>query len=216
MVIQDNEIRITANPKKLIVDVAVEDLSYYTDVYIDSVIIDNQDTYASSGPSSNPLYKITLEARDNLVYSTLNSNTPVLVSEGSYVYITSDGNTKSIRLELSGNDFRSNLGKLDSDLFFVYVTLKGTPAPDTPCGMDGSLAVIVVYDTSRLYAAGMKYFSELEGNCNSRKVLTDYILQTKAIEFAVKTGNYAQAILWWNKFFGILPNTPTLNCNCHA
>lgn len=40
--------------KKLRVNVEVSDLDYYANVYIDSVIIDTEDTVCPSGPSDNP------------------------------------------------------------------------------------------------------------------------------------------------------------------
>ena len=65
------ELRITPDGQKLIIDVSVKDLEYYTNVYLDTVQIDTQDTFVESGPSSEVVYSKTIE-----------------------------GNTKSVRLEL--------------------------------------------------------------------------------------------------------------------
>lgn len=78
------ELRITPDGQKLIIDVSVRDLEYYTDVYLDSIQIDTQDTFIESGPSSEVVYTKTI-----------------------------DGNSKSVRLELGAGDllptFNDNL-----------------------------------------------------------------------------------------------------------
>lgn len=47
-----NELKITPDGQKLIIDVSIKDLPYYKNVYLESISIDTQDTYISSGPSS--------------------------------------------------------------------------------------------------------------------------------------------------------------------
>lgn len=54
--IQFNELRITPDGKHLIIDIQVDPLSYYDNVYIDSIHIDTQDTFIQTGPSSKILY----------------------------------------------------------------------------------------------------------------------------------------------------------------
>lgn len=72
------ELNITPDDKELTIDVVVEDLSIYSNVYLDSIVIDNQDTFIENGASSNPVYtyniaenypnskhfKITLSSKD--------------------------------------------------------------------------------------------------------------------------------------------------------
>lgn len=78
--VQFNELRITPDGQKLIIDVSVKDLEYYTDVYLDSIQIDTQDTFVESGPSSEVVYTKTI-----------------------------DGNSKSVRLELGTGDLLPTL-----------------------------------------------------------------------------------------------------------
>jgi len=54
--VQFNELRFIA-PTLLQVNVQVTDLPYYENVYIDSIIIDTEDTYCESGPSANPPFR---------------------------------------------------------------------------------------------------------------------------------------------------------------
>ena len=53
--VQFNELRITPDGKKLIIDVSVKDSEYYTNVYLDKILIDNQDSFLESGPSSSAI-----------------------------------------------------------------------------------------------------------------------------------------------------------------
>lgn len=51
-----NELKVTNDGKYLIIDVSIKDLQYYTDVYLDEIIIDTQDTYVDNGPSKSPAF----------------------------------------------------------------------------------------------------------------------------------------------------------------
>ena len=55
---QFNELRITQDSKHLVIDVQVIPMSYYENVYLDTIIIDTQKTYQATGPSSKPLMTI--------------------------------------------------------------------------------------------------------------------------------------------------------------
>lgn len=163
-----NELRVTPDGKHLIIDVRVLNESYYENVYIDSIIIDTQDTYISNGPSSKSLYSTKL----------------------------TEENTKNIRLILDTID----LGSLNN-LFFVYVRTKGTPSADTPCGMDNITTMGIVTNMYPFYQQAMNYIGEIADTCSVPQNFIDYILKIKALELAVKTGNYPDAIKYYNKFF---------------
>jgi hypothetical protein len=51
-----NECRIDSEGKYLIVEASVENLDYFKDVFIESIIVDTQDTYSESGPSESNVY----------------------------------------------------------------------------------------------------------------------------------------------------------------
>lgn len=80
--VQFNELRITPDGQKLIIDVSVQDLEYYANVYLDSILIDTQDTFTDSGPSSKVVYKKDIS-----------------------------GDAKSIRLELGAGDLLPSLNE---------------------------------------------------------------------------------------------------------
>ena len=183
--VQFNELRITPDGQKLIIDVSVRDLEYYTNVYLDTIQADTQDTFVKSGPSSEAVYTKVIE-----------------------------GNTKSVRLELGTGDL---LPTLNDNLFFVYVRTKGTPAANTPCGMDNITALGVVSNLYPLYRHAFGYIKELSDACSVPKNFINCILQYKAFELAVKTGHYTEAIKYWKRFFmGIKDPMITPDCRCYG
>lgn len=172
-----NELKISADAQHLIIDVSVLSESYYKDVYIDSIVIDNQDTYVGTGPSSNPVYS----------YSVPDSVSKLTKKTYSQ---------KHVRLDLNPVD----LGSLDG-LFFVYVRTKGIPSADTPCGMDNITTLGTVCNMYPFYQQAMNYIKEIANNCSAPQNFTDYILKLKGLELAVRTGNYPDVIKYYNKFF---------------
>lgn len=171
-----NELKITPDGAHLIIDVSVKNEDYYKNVYLDSIVIDNQDTYVGTGPSSNPVYQYSV---------------PDVMSKLTQEYISS----KHVRLDLTPTDL-----PLDG-LLFVYVRTKGTPAPDTPCGFDNMTTLGTVTNMYPFYQQAMNYIGELASNCSIPQNFTDYILKLKGLELAVRTGNYPDAIKYFNKFF---------------
>jgi len=184
--IQFNKLSINQAGTILTIDASVKDESYYTNVYIDNVAIDTQDTFLETGPSTNKIYLNTLS-----------------------------GNNKSIQLSLTYSDL---LQALDSNMFFVWITTKGTPSSDTPCGEDVISTVGVAIDLYPLYQYAINYMNELTNNCNIPKGFINFILRLKALKLAIQTGNYTKSINFWNMFFKNidLDTTNTSNCSCHG
>lgn len=74
------ELRIAPDGQRMVIDVSVKNLEYYTNVYIEEILIDTQDTFIESGPSTQTIYSKVIE-----------------------------GNVKSVRLELGTGDFLPSL-----------------------------------------------------------------------------------------------------------
>lgn len=180
-----NELRIIPNGTRLIIDVSVRDYSYYDNVYLDSIVIETQDTYLDSGPSNNPVYSKKIE-----------------------------GDVKQARIELGKGDL---LPALDSNMFIVYVVTKGTPAPDTPCGMDSQYTIGVTIYTCPLYDFMMGYVREVERKCVVPRNFIKAFLQFKAFELAISTNNYVQAIAYYNKYIRNMTkdNIKQSDCSCY-
>lgn len=92
--IRFNELRICPDSSSLIIDVSVKNFDIYNDVYIDSIIIDTQDTYNISGPSNNPVYKHTV-SEDNLKNVRLELDKKDLINLADnnlfFVYVVAKG-----------------------------------------------------------------------------------------------------------------------------
>lgn len=187
--VQFNELRITPDDKELIIDVSVKDLDIYTNVYLDYIMIDNQDTFIEDGPSDNPIYTHTIE---DAAYPT-----------------SPNGSIKQCRLTLTNRDVN-----LSSDLLFIYVVVKGVPDPSTPCNMDNATTMGVVYNLHNIFQSFMPYIREVEKDCNLPKGFVNYILRFKALELAFATGNYTLAIKYWNRFFKDKLIVQPSTCNC--
>ena len=180
-----NKIKISQDYRYIIIDAEMDNSDYYKDMYIDSVIIDNQDTYTANGPSSNPIY----------TYQT----------QGE----------RSIHLELTKVDL--NISTLEKNMFFIYVIAEGTPAPDTPCGLDVNIVSKVLVNTYPIYRDIMKYIKELGDTCRTPYNLIDKLLQLKMLDICVQVGNNIEAIRIWKTYFrNIIDNNINTNCNCNG
>lgn len=214
-----NELRITPDGKNLIVEATVENLRYYKQVYIDSVVIDTQDTFSANGPSSNPVYISSFEYTHNNI-STKEDCSPLIVHGGNCecgdVYTSQKYGKKNIRLILSAKDLGRST--LDNDIFFVYIVATGIPESCTPCGMDNSTVMGIVYNLRPMYNLGMGYIRELADNCSMPRNFIDYILRFKAFELSLRTGNYTIAIDYWKRFFKNKTSSISKpkGCGCHG
>ena len=135
-------------------------------------------------------------------------------SEARVYYQQFDSNTKTFRLELGIESIKV---PLDTNMFFVYVEATGTPAADTPCGMDNKHSVAVAVNMRPVYNMAMSYLKELEGTCTTARGFIDMILRLKAFELSIKTGNFITAIKQWDKLFkNKRIVSPTKGCGCNG
>ena len=168
--IKFNELKIENCNKTLVIDASVINLPYYTDIYIESITIDTQDTYVGTGPSSTPLFKYIV---------------PV------------DQSLKTVRLDL--NYIALNAG-FDTNLLFVYVSVQAVPAIDVPCGMDNVHTIGVVTNLYPIYKQSIKLLSSISDDCQNPQDLVSFILKLNALDLAIKTCNYVTAIKYWKKY----------------
>lgn len=90
--VEFNELRIVDNC--LIIDASVSSLPYYKDVYIDTVVVDTQDTYLDNGPSDNPIFSYSEKEEDNNKNVRLELNPKTLKIHNDnlfFVYIITKG-----------------------------------------------------------------------------------------------------------------------------
>lgn len=209
------ECRITDKGDRLIIDAEVDDLKYYKDVYIDSVIIDTDETYSPNGPSNSPVFTKTFTS-DYMKVDVRDDCNAVKVDKECKcgdVYTSHKAGIKSINLCLDKNDISS--GNFNKNIFFVYVVATGVPSPCTPCGMDNSYIMNVAVNMRPLYNTAMKYVKELESDCSIPKGFIDMYLRLKAFDISLRTGNILKAIDFWKSLFKERKAITYKGCGCH-
>lgn len=205
-----NECRIDYEGKNLIIEASVDSLRYYDDIHISAIVIDTQDTFSESGPSSKDkaIYTQSLEDIDN---------------DKDYIYIDDkcqcechkDKGVKKLRIKLSSSDLRNI--SLNDNIFFVYIKASGIPSMNTPCGMDNGWTMSVAVNLRPIYNIAMGYIKELDNTCSIPRGFIDMILRLKAFNLSLKTGNYLTAIKQWQKFFKNKSTVSfTKNCGCYG
>jgi hypothetical protein len=183
--IQINTLKIAPDGKSLIVNAAVKDLSYYENVYIGSLKIDDQDSFSEFGPSSNPIWQDSYEKKK----------------------------TVDITIDIAAFDPKKT--SLNEDILYCWFEATGTPSSDTPCGMDNTYTLGIAINLRPIYNKGMAFFKEMENNCSMPKEFINFILEYKALDLALKTENYIQANKYWNKFFkGTKVTSIKTGCGC--
>lgn len=205
-----NECRIDKESKNLIVDVSVDSLSYYKNIYLESITIDTDKTFIESGPSSNPVYKRKFTPSDSS-----NSSYTAKIEDDIFIIDAEQSGSKNIRLKLNYKEL--GLYNFDDNILFIYIGVGGIPEPDTPCGMDNKYSVAAAVNLRPVYNMAMSYLKELESTCTTPKGFIDMILRLKAFELSLKTGNFLTAIKQWDKLFkNKRIVSPTKGCGCNG
>lgn len=203
-----NELRISQDNRFLIIDVSIDESSYFDTVSLDSIVIDTQDTYVSNGPSSTPIYTYKVGEDYSQIYSSPD-NSQVLTSALEPVLVKSELESRRIRLSLDATD----LGvQLNNTMFFVYVISTGTPSSEAPAGTTNPMIMGTVVNLYQFYQKSIYYLKKVSSDCEVPKCFIDFVLRYKALELCIKTGNYTEAIKYWKKFF--IGNKPLFNNSC--
>ena len=197
--IRFNELKIENN--YIIIDVQIEEEKYFKDMYIDSIVIDTQDTFIANGPSSKAIYTKTF-------------NTDTDVNKEEIVYTQGTDKYNRVRIYIDGKNLNVDIHKT---MFFVYVIAGGTPAADTPCKWDENKALHTLVDTQVLYNNMIQYVKELNKDCSTPDNFINAILQFNAIDLALKTNQYPLAIDLWKRFYSDIESNVVLpNCGCNG
>ena len=197
--IRFNELKIENN--YIIIDVQIEEEKYFKDMYIDSIVIDTQDTFIANGPSSKAIYTKTF-------------NTDTDINKEEIIYTQGTDKYNRVRIYIDGKNLNVDIHKT---MFFVYVIAGGTPAADTPCRWDENKALHTLVDTQVLYNNMIQYVKELNKDCSTPDNFINAILQFNAIDLALKTNQYPLAIDLWKRFYSDIESNIVLpNCGCNG
>lgn len=197
--IRFNELKIKNN--YIIIDVQIEEEKYFKDMYIDSIVIDTQDTFIANGPSSKAIYTKTF-------------NTDTDINKEEIVYTQGIDKYNRVRIYIDGKNLNVDIHKT---MFFVYVIAGGTPSADTPCRWDENKALHTLVDTQVLYNNMIQYIKELNKDCSTPDNFINAILQFNAVDLALKTNQYPLAIDLWKRFYSDIESNVVLpNCGCNG
>lgn len=193
-----NECRIIEDGKCLIVEASINNMHYFDDCYIEEVWIDTDKTYSAKGTPSENAKKIEFE-HDNVSVVSIEDNVKT-------VYL----NLRPKNLDLA--DFNNNI-------LFIYIKTKGYPKPDCPCGMDNEWHLCAAWNYKPIYDTLMSYIKELADTCSIPKNFIDILLKLKAIQLALKSGHFTQAIELWQRWeigstFKLVSSKR--KCGCHG
>ena len=197
--IRFNELKIEDN--YIIIDVQIEEEKYFKDMYIDSIVIDTQDTFIANGPSSKAIYTKTF-------------NTDIDIKKEEIVYTQGTDKYNRVRIYIDGKDLNIDIHKT---MFFIYVIAGGTPAADTPCRWDENKALHTLVDIQVLYNNMIQYVKELSKDCSTSDNFINAILQFNVVDLALKTNQYPLAIDLWKRFYSDIESNVVLpNCGCNG
>lgn len=106
---------------------------------------------------------------------------------------------------------------LQDNLFFIYVITSGSPAPDTPCDAKDPVTMGIVYDKCPFYNNLMSGIRNIGDDCNPSQQLLNDFFRYNAFQMAISTGNYTEAVNYWNRFFSKKKQTKFVkSCGCHG
>jgi hypothetical protein len=188
-------LKVSDDGKRLYINFHINEAAYFKDLTLESMTILTADKVSETDPltpTAEYIYKVEFEdgLRD---YTTVLQ--PVDMNE----------------LFTKSNFF--------SDLFFVYVKVKGTPDPCTPCGLDEQTTLGVTFDENLLHQRVLGYTNELVHDCQVPVGFTDFILLWQAFKSSIEAEHPIMAIKYWNMLFddySAVTQAYNTGCGCHG
>lgn len=179
-----NELRISDDRSCLIIDCAIDKVSVYSDMYIQSIYLEY---YRNAHSASMP-------------------------GEKAYLLYENTGNDKKVRskkiifrqAELGLTQF--GIEDFDGGLFYVVVSCDGDmPATVSclPCDMDSTVDIGAIVDWRSFYQNGMQLISSMFGPCSdpcaSNDAFEHYILLWNALKLALSTCDWTFVTDLWGR-----------------
>ena len=190
-----DQLRISDDGRRMYINLRVNAADYFDNIYLDSLTIMTADKVSETNPH---------EPTEDYIYKKV-----------------FEGNQKTADLVFLPQDFNESFNKsnLSSDLFFVFVKIKGVPDPCTPCRLDEEITLGVTFDENLLYQQVMGFTKQLADDCSVPIGFMDFILLWNAFKASVETEHYIPAIKYYNMLFdeGVVSVSGiTKNCGCHG
>lgn len=198
MVIFD-QLRISDDGQLMFINAHVNTASYFTNVTIESVTITTADKVLETDGDipSDYLYKQTFEDVTEVALVV----TPTSFNE-AFNNVNSSG--EAIDSSKPVGNVSYSKSSLSGDLFFVYIKCPDDTVVDisTPCTLDETTTLGVVFDETVLYQKVMNYTNELNRGCLIPNGFIDFILLWNAFKASVETEHIIPAIKYYNMLFG--------------
>jgi len=192
-----NELRISDDKESIVIDCHIQDVSYYTEMYINGIYLE--------------YYKDFSDAR--------------ALGERAYtVYEKGDGDAMTyIRriVQLDDLQYKTGVGSLEGALFYVVVDCDGElPQDIIQYGAWASTTtdVGVLFDWEMLYHRGIQHIASYyyqDKMCGDTSGLQEFILLWNALRLAIQTGDWPLVNTLWDKVhsFSIMGGTAS-PCKC--
>ena len=164
---------------------------------------------------------LTLESMTILTADKVSENDP-LTPTAEYIYkVEFEDGLRDYATVLQPVDMNELFTKsnFSSDLFFVYVKVKGTPDPCTPCGLDEQTTLGVTFDENLLHQRVLDYTNELVHDCQVPQGFTVFILLWQAFKSSIEAEHPIMAIKYWNMLFddsSAVTQVYKTGCGCHG
>lgn len=191
-----NELYITEDGKNLVIDAEIDDMPIYDDMYISSVQVTTGESYVE--------------------LCNFSKGVEVPVEEGR----------RHIQLCLSvDNSVLSNIisdGHLGNRLLFVQVEADGeldAIASELGCGWDNSCIIGAAFNGYPMYRSIIGYADADSRDCSfDYAPFIDYIMRYYGFMFALRSGDYPQALRMWKDYLTSEAGTsaPQKPCGCHG
>jgi len=190
-----NELRISDKKDCLIIDVEVEKVDVFENMYIDSIYLEY---YKNVNPASG-----------------MPGEKAVLVWENTS---RNKINTKAVRLNYSinakpGDSQTLGVSTFNNGLFYVIVNVGGDPSGQVgymACGTDIPKRIGAVLDWEAFYNRGMQYVNSLFNGCDPCPDLTGFehfAVLWNALKMALSTCDWNLVSNLWDKFL-LAPSNP--------
>ena len=192
-----DQLRISDDGQRMYINVHVNTADYFENIFLDSITIMTSDKVSEAAPE-------------------------LFTDDYIYQIVFPEADRKEAALVLKPTDFNEKFtkGNLSSDLFFVYVKVKGVPDECTPCRLDEETSVGVTFDENLLYQQVMNYTKQLADDCTIHQDFTDFILNWNAFKASVETEHYVPAIKYYNMLFDNSTGSTSYGiskpCGCHG
>lgn len=200
-----NELRITDDKQKLIIDLAIKSLPVYANMYVKTVYLDYYKNVVTMGTPS---------AKAIQVYNNSGNDSSVKSFRGAV-----DAQDLALVPGIGVSDF-------DKGLFYVIVDCDGQLDPQAAlmgCGSDNTKDIGVTLDWYYVYKQGMQFISKMNSKCFSiceeDGSVRHFLMVYHMLRLAVEACDYDQLQMTWEKFLRASGNQSKLGpsgCGCSS